>query len=393
MRLFFLLILIMFPGLVGCMGPLSLHKAVLGYDETISQLEREMLLINIARTHCDIPGHYTVTSSIAATFDYEASMGLEGTVFEQAGGLNRYLMRLGARVAEKPTLSIIPIQGEEFTKRILTPLEENKFLFLIFQGVSIDMAMRMMARGIEVQNPDGSFKRFILNWPIRPNEYEEFRRVALHLSWLNTNRHLFVSRLYFNKSIRTKLSGPLSANDIVSSLEKGHRWQQAGEDGIYELTKPAVGRVAITNYDPKTLSDSEREALNDFAAANPNNFIFVDIRPDHPGGEFPLFGRIKLRSMGEIAKFVASGIDKYPEFDVSPDPRSGKVDPNPGNTLKILIDPPAEPGVLKVSYNGHDYAIGNTSWDRQSFNLFYQLFQMTVTDVSGVGAPVITINK
>jgi len=37
MRLFFLLILIMFPGLVGCMGPLSLHKTVPGYDETISQ--------------------------------------------------------------------------------------------------------------------------------------------------------------------------------------------------------------------------------------------------------------------------------------------------------------------------------------------------------------------
>ncbi len=393
MRLFSLLILIMFFGLAGCMGPHSLHKAVLGYDETISQLEREMLLINIARTHCEIPNHYTVTSSIAASFDYQANMGLESTFFERvSGGVTKYIAGLGVSATEKPTLSIIPIQGEEFTKRILSPLDENKFLFLIFQGVPIDMAMRMMARGIEIQNPDGTFKRFILNWPIRPDEYEEFRRIALHLSWLNTNRNLFVSRLYFNKSIRTKLPGPLSANDIVSSMEKGHHWQQAGEDGIYELTRPAVGRVVITNYDPETLTNSEREALNDLAAG-PDNFIFVDIQPDHPGGEFPLFGRIKLRSMGEISKFVASGIDKYPEFDVNPDPRSGKVDPNPGNTLKILIDAPAKPGVLEVSYNGHDYAIGNTSWDRQSFNLLYQLFQMTVTDVGGVGAPVITINK
>jgi hypothetical protein len=393
MRLVILLLSIIPFAMLGCMGPISLHKAVLGYDETISQLERELLLLNIARTHCEIPGHYTVTSSIAATFDYKVNAGIFGTFFERASGINTYGMNLGTSVAENPTLSIIPIQGEEFTKRILSPLDENKFLFLVFQGVSIDMAMRMMARGIEIQNPDGTFKRFILNWPIRPEEYEEFRRIALHLSWLNANRKLFVGKLYFDKSIKSKLPGPLSTGDLTVALEKGYYWQQVDEDGTYELTKPTIGRVTITNYDPMALTNSERQALNHIAAANPNNFILVDIRPDHPGGEFPLFGRIKLRSIGEIDKFVASGIDKYPEFDVDPDTRSGMVDPNPRNTLTVLIDTPTRPGVLKVSYNGHDYTIGNTSWDRQAFNLLYQLFQMTVTDVSGVGAPSITISK
>ena len=134
-RLLFLLVSAMLLGLVGCMGPISLHKAVLGYDETISQLERELLLLNIARTHCEIPSHYTVTSSIAATFDYNVNAGIFGTFFERASGINTYGMNLGTSVAEKPTLSIIPIQGEDFTKRILAPLDENKFLFLIFQGV------------------------------------------------------------------------------------------------------------------------------------------------------------------------------------------------------------------------------------------------------------------
>jgi len=126
MRLLLLLILIMFSGLVGCMGPVSLHKAVLSYDEAISRLEREMLLINIARTHREVPSHYTVTSSIAASFDYQTNMRLEGSFFERvSGGANKYFMSLGASAAEKPTLSIIPIQGEEFTKRILSPLDET----------------------------------------------------------------------------------------------------------------------------------------------------------------------------------------------------------------------------------------------------------------------------
>src|SRR5262245_66349605 len=35
--------------LSGCLGPVSLHQAVLGYDDTVSRLGREMLLVNIDR--------------------------------------------------------------------------------------------------------------------------------------------------------------------------------------------------------------------------------------------------------------------------------------------------------------------------------------------------------
>jgi hypothetical protein len=104
-------------GLAGCVGPVALHEAVLGYDETVSRLERELLLLNIARQHQGLPGHFTVTSSIAATFDYRANVGFTGT-FLDTPGINSYGFTLGASAAENPTLSIVPVQGEEFTKRI-----------------------------------------------------------------------------------------------------------------------------------------------------------------------------------------------------------------------------------------------------------------------------------
>lgn len=392
MQIIALLCLVLLPfALAGCMGPVTLHKAVLGYDETISHLEREMLLLNIARAHRNIPGHFTVTSSIAATFDYRTSAGFLGTFLESVP--NEYGFNMGVSVAENPTLSILPIQGEEFTKRILAPMDESKFLFLIFQGAPIDMVMRLMARGIEIQNEDATFQRFILNWPIHPKEYEEFRRRVLHLAWLNANRQLFIGRLYFQDWLRAKLPGPLSAEDLASALEKGHRWRQIAEDGTYELTKPTIGRVTITNYDPRTLTNSQLQALNALAAVKPNNFLLVDIRPEHPGGDFPLFGGIKLRSLNEILEFLAAGIDRTPEFDVDPAPCTGKVSPNPRSILAVVIDEPTPPEVLRVSYAGHDYSIGNTPWDREAFKLLYQLFQMTVTEVKGVGAPLITISK
>jgi hypothetical protein len=65
--------------LAGCIGPVALHQAVLGYDKTVHRLESEMLLLNIARMYYHLPDHYTVTSAIAATFDYrtQAAIGAE----------------------------------------------------------------------------------------------------------------------------------------------------------------------------------------------------------------------------------------------------------------------------------------------------------------------------
>ena len=375
----------------GCIGPPSLHEAVLAYDITLSRLERQMLLLNIARIHSNLPTHFTTTSSIAATFDYRTNTGFTWSVAE-SHGFNLYTFNLGASAAEKPTFSIVPIQGEEFTRRILTPMDEGKFEFLVFQGAPIDMVVRLLADGIEVQTRDGKFERFILNSPIRLEEYEEFRRRATHLAWLNSNRKLFVGTLLFQEKIRTKLESPLSARDLTNAAEKGYRWNKT-VDGSYELIRPVVGRVAVTNYDLRTLSDEERQTLNSLAAANPNNFVFVDVRPGHPGGDFPLFGAIKLRSLNVILRFVAAGIDRIPEYDVKKDPRTGEVDGNPRGalTIEVMETPPPE-GIPQVLYEGEYYSVADTLWDRETFTLLYQLYQMTVTDVSKVGVPI-TISK
>lgn len=378
--------------LAGCVGPVALHQAVLGYDETISQLEREMLLVNIARTDQNLPPHFTVTSSIAATFDYRVNAGFIGT-FLDTPGLNSYGMTFGTSAGENPTLGIVPVQGEEFTQRILAPMGESKFGFLVFQGAPIDMVLRLMADGIEVQDRDGTFERFILNWPRRPKEYEEFRQRAMHLAWLNANRELFVSTLTFDQTTRAKLGGAPSPSEIVAAAEKGYAWRQVGPDGTWELTRPVTGRVAVTNYDPRTLSHADRQALNARASANPPNFVLVDIRPSHAGGDFPLFGAIKLRSLNMVLSFVAAGISRLPEFDVARDPRTAEVARNPRRTLGIDVGAGLAPaGTSSVRYGGRYYAVADTSWDREAFTLLYQLFQMTVTDVSKAVVPI-TISK
>jgi len=390
MRRFRLGVLVSALALAACVGPPSLRQSVLGYDDTISRIERELLLVNIGRMHRQLPPHFTGTSAIAATFDYRTNAGIAGTVAE-AVGTNSYTLNLGASAAENPTFSIVPVQGEEFTRRILSPMEESKFAFLIFQGAPIDMVLRLMADGIEEQNPDGTFRRFVLNRPAAADEYAEFRRRVAHLAWLNAKRKLFVGPLSYSETVQRGLPAP-APGDLMAALDKGFSWRR-DTDGTYALTRTVNGRVAITNYDPRALDEAAIRALNGRAAANPGNFVLVDVRPDRPGGDLPLSGAFKLRSLNAILGFVAEGIDTAPEFDVPPDAKTGPSGANPARALAVsVLDATPDSDVPTATFEGRVYAVDDTPWDRQAFTLLYQLFQMTVTDVSAVGVPI-TISK
>jgi hypothetical protein len=115
--------------------------------------------------------------------------------------------------------------------------------------------MRLMAAGIEVQTPDGRFVRFIESDPRRPKEYEEFRRIAAHLQWLNDNRQLFVRPLVFEETLIADSKNIPRAEDINNGFNMGLRWRQKS-NGNYELTRLKGGRVVVTNFDPMALTDS-----------------------------------------------------------------------------------------------------------------------------------------
>jgi len=375
----------------GCVGPPVLERQVLGYDEVTSEIEQKLLLLNVARVDVGRPIHFTTTSSIAATFDWSTSINVGGNI-QEPSGTNFFNFNWGASASENPTFSIIPISGQDFTRRILTPFKDDVFEFLVFQGDAIDRITRLMGAGIDVQNPDGSFVRFISNDPAKPEEYEEFRRIATHLRWLNDNRKLFVGSLIFEEPLVADFKGVPSAEDIMSGFDKGLRWRQK-PDGKYEVTRLQAGRTVVLNYDPKALSNQQRFELNERIKINPNGFVYVDIRPDGPGGDFPIQGAIKLRSVLQIIVFIGSGIAANPEFDVTPDRRTGPVEDNPASVLQIIVSD-SEPStrLASVRYDGRYYTVNDTQWDRATFATLGDLFQSAVGDVEDVGIPI-TISK
>jgi hypothetical protein len=375
----------------GCVGPPVLEREVLGYDEVTKTLDEKLLLLNIARVSNQEPVHFTSTSSIAATFNWTATLGASGEV-TGSKGTNFLNLNIGGSASENPTFSISPISGKEFAERVATPFQDTIFEFLVFQGARIDQVMRLMAAGIEVQTPDGRFVRFIENDPRRPQEYEEFRWIAAHLQWLNENRQLFVRPLVFDETLIADFKNTPSAADINNGFNMGLRWRQK-PNGNYELTRLTGGRVVVVNFDPMALTDQQRFQLNEKIKKNPSGFVYLDIQPNGPGGNLPIQGAIKLRSMFQILDFIGKGIKISPEFAVGPSEPIEEAEAGATATLKINITDSSPGGRLPtVYYDGHYYSVNNTVWDRTTFLILSILFQTTIGRIENVGIPI-TISK
>jgi hypothetical protein len=375
----------------GCVGPPVLERQVLGYDEVTRTLDEKLLLLNIARVSNYEPVHFTSTSSIAATFNWTATLGASGEVTESKGS-NFLNLNIGGSASENPTFSISPISGKEFTERVATPFPDTIFEFLVFQGGKISQAMRLMGAGIEVQQPNGRFVRFIENNPRRPSVYEEFRRIAAHLQWLNDNRQLFVRPLVFDETLIKDFKSTPSAGDINSGFNMGLRWRQK-PGGHYELTRLKAGRVVVANFDPMALADQQRFELDEKIKKNPSGFVYLDVQPNGTGRNLPIQGAIKLRSMFQILNFIATGIRIAPEFDVTPDVPTEATDTGATATLKINItEKPPDSRLPTVYYDGHYYSVNDTVWDRTTFLILSILFQTAIGKIENVGIPI-TISK
>lgn len=131
--------------------PLALKQSVASYDQAVTDVQMEQLLLNIARAHHRTPLHFTKVSTIAATFDFRINAGATPPLGGLEGGFILSPI-FGSSLSENPTLTIIPIEGEAFTNRLLTPLAEDKFLLLLRQDADIGILLRLMAEELRLSS-------------------------------------------------------------------------------------------------------------------------------------------------------------------------------------------------------------------------------------------------
>jgi len=378
-------------GLAGCTSIIPLDHAVVAYDTSTAESVERQLLLNIARARNNQPIHFTAVSSIAATYRVTTSAGIGPALTGNRGGL--VVPILGTSAESSPTISIAPMQGDEFTQRLLTPFREAQLTLLLRQGYDVDSLLRLLGAEIHLDHPTGG-DTIHNNRPSDREGYQVFRRIVAHLSSIQDQHALYVEPLHFthNWTIPEAQVTPETYASIYKDFTIAH--DEAAH--VYHVSRRINGRVMVTNYDPDILSNEERLELHRKADEAPYNDVLIDIRPGHAGGEFPIHGRLRLRSFHEVLTFIGRGISEEPEFDVTPDPRTRQISENPVKTLEIYENPkPPSDKRVAVQLDGNYYAVQPQSgyqWNQKTFAVLYQLFQMSVSSSAPAG-PSITIAK
>ncbi|MXS84747.1 hypothetical protein ABO04_02160 [Nitrosomonas sp. HPC101] len=380
--------------LQGCLSPITLQHAVSTYDEATTNAISRQLLMNIARAHHHQPVHFTGVSNVAATFDFRFSAGVTPAL----GGLsgNTLMPLFGGSVAENPTISIVPIEGEEFTQRLLTPFQQSKFMLLLRQRFDIDLLLRLMAQ--EVRIHDHLSQTIYRNDPSDIKGYEMFRKAVLHLSAIQDQNQLQAEPL--NLEYNWTLPVASVSAEGFHTLEQKFSVHHDPEKALFMLHQKKQGPILITNYDPGTLSEEEREQLNEMAMEWDPNDVAFDIRSGGTGGKWPMRGIFRLRSFHAIISALGRSLGDAPEHHVAKDPRTPPIlrNENPDATMALLVtDTPPPDADLSIRSYGKYYSVNNqkphTRWNRDAFQMLYLLLQMTVTDLPRTGTPGITIAK
>lgn len=377
----------------GCSSAARLETTVLEYDHAVAEVLSKELLLNIARARHSLPVHFTAVSNIAATF----RMGLSAGATPALTGDKGYLVMplLGSGVEVNPTISIVPMQGDEFTQRMLTPFRDHKVTQLLRQGYDVDALLRLMANEIRLAKEDDPKSLQVHhNRPSDRTGYPVFRKVVSHLSSIQDRHALYAEPLTLTS--RWSIAADAFTPQASQALNSEYTIAFDEKNKVFNISKRTQGRVILSNYDPSLLTEEERRRLFEEAESGPLNEILVDIRAAHTGGEYPLHSKIRVRSFHDMLTFLGRSIAEEPEYAVEPDPRTPAVAENPNFVLKVMEveDLPSDAGVW-VSLNDRHYTLEpekGYQWNRKAFSLLYQLFQMTVSQVPSTG-PAITISK
>ena len=379
------------PILSGCVSAVSLKQAVQSYNSATTDILAEQLLSNIVRVGRRQTAHFTGVTSIAATFNFTFNAGATPALTGDSGGM--ILPTFGGSASDNPTFSIVPIEGEDFSKRLLNPMEEGKLTLLLRQYTDIDLALRLMAGEVRIE--ESGQERSYRNRPSHGTGYRLFRRVVLHLSSIQDRNHLYVEPLTFVREWTLPVESVTAEG--FQALEKEYDVDYDTANKAYRLRKQVQGRLMITNYDPDALTNEERINLNEEIEHNAPNEIAVDVRPGFPGGDYPIVGKFRLRSFMNVLGFLGRNLTDEPEYDVQPDPRTPPVRENPIHTMELTSSALPLLTADQTAYlDGLYYALepdAGYPWNRAAFQLLTTLYQMTVVDLPRFNTPAITISK
>jgi hypothetical protein len=113
------------------------------YNAAIAQSTREQMLLNIVRSrYLEVPVFLTV-SSVLTQYEYERNAGIGAILEFGTGTTDRGTGETNLRFSERPTITYLPIEGQEFSAHLLSDIPSELFFAAAQAGWAIDVFMRI----------------------------------------------------------------------------------------------------------------------------------------------------------------------------------------------------------------------------------------------------------
>jgi len=394
----------------GCrsFGPRALEETRLPYNEAVKVTTEQQLLLNIVRLrYTDTPSSLAI-SNIAAQF--ELVKGLQLTPFFAAtGGDNNrgsyatVLPQAQVGGADRPTFSLTPLDDQEFTKKLFTPLSLEGVVYLAKTTWPIATVFRLYLENLNwVSNAETA------SGPT-PKDAPTFLEFQHGIEALQTLQDR--DQIVFGVEERTESAGgPLPASairaaDVIEAAKNGYEYRPDEGGATWTLLKKV--QQPVLRVDPEAMNSPELKAMAKIFKLKvglPQYDVTLESLNPFPS-TYPPDGVAKFdletRSLLQAMYYVAHGVEIPPEhaaarlLTVTRD-QGGR----PFEWQQVLhglfqvrwakgSDRPANAHVA-VQYKGYWFYIDDTDQDtKATFSLLGELARLELTGKGS--APLLTI--
>ena len=339
--------------LSGCggMGPGTVSRDRFEYTDAISESWKRQMLLNMVKIrYGDAPVFLDVTSVIN---QYSTESEVHGSLAWNAF-LPTDSQNVGAsrKYADRPTISYQPLQGEKFTRGLMTPIPPHSILSLMEAGWRVDYLFRLC-----VQSVNGTYNRLGHQMTVKEADPDFYRLI-------NGMRAIQKSAAVGMRLQKAKEGQPANVLffrkvDIAPEIaqEQNSVRQILGLDLERQNFTVLYGALATDDTEIAILTRSMLQILSELAS-------YIEVPEIHVQ---------EKRAPGNFA--VAADI----EAGVAPLLRVH-------NSLK-----PPEDAFVRIEYRGHWFWIDDKDfWSKRMFTFMMYLFTLAETGTPSQ-APVLTI--
>ena len=392
----------------GCasMGPQALQQTRLQYNEVVKATTEEQLLLNIVRLrYTDTPSSLAV-STIAAQFERTQVYGLTPFFAASGADVNKsyaaILPQVQAGNADRPTVSLTPLDDQEFTRKLFTPMTLDGIIYLAKTTWPISTVFRLYLENLNwvsnAQTASGPTPR-------QAPEVDDFLRGITALQSLQERGSIVFGQEERTESVGGALpASSVTARDMLEAAKSGYEYRQDEKAATWTLVHKVNAPVLLV--DPSVGFSPDMQVFTRVFHLKPGLSKYDITQEALPPFTLPPEGAtsvdLETRSLLQALYYVSHGIEIPPEHvarDVLTTTRASNGEPYDWPRVmrgffRVRWAQGAErpPSAhVATQYKGYWFYIDETDQDTKStFSLLMELSRLELAGKAGPG-PTLTI--